>query len=131
MSDKQLNEAILLEDAKHKIKEQFSSENLSNNNDFDLLMRSFVYHLETNTNAKDYEDKEFAHEIYKVLGWDDNNYFDVINSFWTTFHQAWCISGYPYKDASKKSFTQNYVNENDEQDELHKKNRNHERGISA
>lgn len=86
MPDNELNEAVLLEDAKLKIKEKFAPDN-SSKSSFDLLMRSFVYHIETNSDAKDYENKEnkFAHEIYPKLGWDDNEYFDVINSFWTTF----------------------------------------------
>ena len=117
-----LDKDILLQDAKLGINEKFDPDNLSNNS-FDLLMRSFVYHIETNSDAKDYENKEnkFAHEIYQKLGWDDNEYFDVINSFWTTFHRAWYSSGYSYREAYKNGFTKKYVGENNEDDELHKK----------
>ena len=89
-----LDKDILLQDAKLEIKEKFDPDN-SSKSSFDRLMRSFVYHLETNRDAKDYEYNEFAQGVYKELGWykgepdsngkQDIKYFDVINSFWTTF----------------------------------------------
>jgi hypothetical protein len=33
----------------------------------------------------DIEKSEFARSIYRVLGWGNYSYFDVINSFWTVF----------------------------------------------
>lgn len=64
---------------------------------------------------KDYEIKAYekVNEIYKKLGWDNYEYFDTINSFWTTFKCAamWVIK-YDCKD--KQAFAKDYAdNKND------------------
>lgn len=45
-------------------------------------------------NDKDLENSCYAKEIYKELRWEEYKYFDVINSFWTTFSCGLAISNY-------------------------------------
>lgn len=49
-----------------------------------LMMKSWRTSFMPGAEVKEYEDREYAYNIYKKLDWKQNNY-DVINSFWVTF----------------------------------------------
>ena len=76
-----LTKAKLLKDAK-ELKKDLDK----NKGSFHLLMQSFKSDSDKNIKT-DYENQEFAKEIYSTLGWKANN-FDVINSYWQTFSWA-------------------------------------------
>ena len=78
-------ERKFLKDIKEEreIKNDFDVKSESQNS-FDLLMCFFA-----SSKIDDLEKHEQVKEdYYKELGWNDNNYFDVINSFWITFSWA-------------------------------------------
>lgn len=107
-----------------EIKNDFDVKSESQNS-FDLLMCFFA-----SSKIDDLEKHEQVKEdYYKELGWNDNNYFDVINSFWTTFTWAMHCSNREkywiadagnvknvYKNPYRKypSFSQKYNNNEDE-----------------
>lgn len=77
------NTDLLLKDIKRCNKKLFHADKISNTS-FDLLMRSFEF-SDKGILKEEYEASEYVALIYEILGWNDNSYFDVINSFWTTF----------------------------------------------
>ena len=91
------NEKKFLKDIKEEIKYMIDGENKSQD-EFDLLMRFFA-----NSKRVPYEleNSAFAKDMYQKLGWDLKSYFDVINSFWTTFSWAMhCYKPLTYKQAT-------------------------------
>lgn len=100
---------ILLYDHKHCIEDLIGKANSS----FDLLMRYFGKFK----GPTDLEAREPAKEVYKKLGWGNEDSFDVINSFWTTFSfaahitfpQKYRIEEAGYVHIYKKSFPEKYV----------------------
>ncbi len=87
-----INNVNLLHDAKLKdaelenyIRKEYDKQNIAENS-FKRLMLSFQYFNE-NKFEKHYENRSFAESFYNELQWD-GSYFDVINSFWTTFQSA-------------------------------------------
>lgn len=68
---------ILLRDNKEFVEELFGG---IPNNSFDRMM----YFFASDFNNQDLENRTVAKAIYKKLGWN-SDYYDVINSFYTTF----------------------------------------------
>lgn len=79
-------ETEFLKDIKEekKIKDIIDNENECENS-LDLLMHFFATSKEE---LGELENSDFAKDNYKELAWNDKAYFDVINSFWTTFTWA-------------------------------------------
>lgn len=69
--------SILLRDHKELVEELFSG---IPNDSFDRIM----YFFASEFNNKDLENRAVAKAIYEKLGWN-SDYYDVINSFYTTF----------------------------------------------
>ncbi|WP_284141812.1 hypothetical protein [Virgibacillus sp. LDC-1] len=69
--------SILLRDHKEFVEELFSG---ISNNSFDRIMHFFA----TRFNNQELENRAVAKAIYAKLGWN-SDYYDVINSFYTTF----------------------------------------------
>ncbi len=91
-------EKDFLKDIKEEkgIKDIIDEKNESENS-FDLLMHFFA-----NSSIGDLEKHKQVKENYhyKKLGWNNNYYFDVINSFWITFSWAMhCYKPLDYKQA--------------------------------
>ncbi|MCR5836981.1 MAG: hypothetical protein K6G88_10790 [Lachnospiraceae bacterium] len=77
----------LLTDQKESIKKIIDPNNNAVSS-FELIMRSFNYFLSSNHSLGkdyDYEKREASMQIYKLLGWNDEKSFDVINSFYIIF----------------------------------------------
>lgn len=88
---------LFLKDAKEYVKYIVDYDNKSNGDSFDLLMSFFAtddkkfggYTYDKKfISFSDLEKRDFARYVYGILGWNNNSYFDVINSFWTTFSCA-------------------------------------------
>ncbi len=90
-------EKLFLKDTKEYVKYIIDYYNNSNGDSFDLLMRFFAtddkrfggYTYDKKfISFNDLEKREFAQYVYELLGWNDNKYFDVMNSFWTVYCSA-------------------------------------------
>ena len=72
-------EKELLADTKQALFKKPENFPKDNKDSLQLMFRFFT------SNVKDLEQKSHNQELYEMLGWQDEMYFDVISSFWTVF----------------------------------------------
>ena len=72
-------EKELLADTKQALFKNAENFPKDNKDSLQLIFRFFT------GNVKNLEQKSHNQELYEMLGWQDEMYFDVISSFWTVF----------------------------------------------